>query len=174
MKAYILVALAALVSTAQAQAPAGQPAPPMPRPASAVPQGAEASAMPAPPMPRPSMVAAPANPMRAAGRNPMRPAPRPEAAADNSALPPGIPVMRNGLPGPAPMPAGMPQGMNGMPPGMNGMPNNGMPFVPPPMEAPQDPVKASGKRIGKLNGQDIFKLEEAYYFDQTTSKKKQN
>lgn len=36
----------------------------------------------------------------------------------------------------------------------------------------QDPVKATGKRIGKLNGQDIFKLEGAYFFDKPTPKKK--
>jgi hypothetical protein len=132
--------------------------------------GAPGSAMPAPAQPRPSVVAAPAGPMRATGgRNPMRPAPKPAAAPEHSAIPPGVPVMRNGLPGPAPMNPGLPPGMNGMPPGMNGMP-----VLPPPMEEPQDPVKASGKRIGKLNGHDIFKLEEAYYFDQTTPKKKQN
>jgi hypothetical protein len=28
-----------------------------------------------------------------------------------------------------------------------------------------DPIKATGKRIGRINGSDIYKHEDAYYFD---------
>jgi hypothetical protein len=35
-----------------------------------------------------------------------------------------------------------------------------------------DPIKATGKRIGLLNGKAIFKHEDAYYFDPKAEKPK--
>lgn len=147
MKVRILSAALVAAFSASAFAQPGSATKSLPMP-SAPPVAVPAPANLIPPLP--SMGATPTN---AGPRNPLKP-----SSPTPSPTPTVMPTQQT-----LPAPGGMP-GV-GAQPGLQGMPAA-------PVEAAADPVKANGKRIGKLNGKAIFKLEEAYYFDSETEKHK--
>ncbi len=72
---------------------------------------------------------------------------------------PRNPMMRPTAVAPAPVVA-PPPGKGGLP-----SPSIGAPTGAAGDDADVDPIKATGKRIGRINGSAIYKLENAYYFD---------
>jgi hypothetical protein len=109
-------------------------------------------------------------------RNPMLPpvvVPNAVPAADGVSL---LPVERNKRYTAHEKAAQTGQAAMGMGPQVGGAPNfpgpGLQPFAPDMGVAPaDDPIKANGKRIGSLNGNPIFKLEDAYYFEKTVKNK---
>jgi hypothetical protein len=135
--------------------------------------GANAQSLPKPTVPTPAPLA------------PQATAP----VATKSAIPPGVPtpvaaspaptenagprnpLMRPAAPAPQPTPTPLPvaQAPNKLgPPGLPGLP--GMQNASDDLDV--DPIKATGKRIGRINGSDIYKHEDAYYFDAPAKPKK--